>query len=47
MRRDEKETSDKEEHDHCQGCECILKCNEGENYCCWCEERMAKEKGTA
>ena len=33
-----------EEHEHCQGCGCILKCNEGENFCRWCEERMLKEK---
>ena len=33
-----------EEHDHCKDCDCILKCNESENYCCWCEERRAKEK---
>ena len=30
-----------EEHEHCQDCDCILKCNESEKYCCWCEERRA------
>jgi hypothetical protein len=33
-----------EEHEHCKDCDCILKCHESENYCCWCEERRAKEK---
>jgi hypothetical protein len=33
-----------EEHEHCIGCDCVLNWNEGENYCRWCEERMAKEE---
>ena len=33
-----------EEHEHCLGCECVLNWNESENYCRWCEERMAKEE---
>ena len=32
-----------EEHEHCLDCDGILKCNESENYCRWCEERIAKE----
>ena len=32
-----------EEHEHCKDCDCILKCNESENYCCWCEERRSME----
>jgi len=33
-----------EEHEHCKDCDCILNWNESENYCCWCEERRAREK---
>ena len=36
-----------EEHEHCKDCDGILKYNESENYCCWCEERRAKEKGAS
>lgn len=32
-----------EEHEHCQACDCVLNWNESENFCCWCEERMAEE----
>ena len=33
-----------ETHEHCVGCECVLRWDESENYCRWCEERMKKEK---
>ena len=32
-----------ETHEHCVGCECVLRWDENENYCRWCEERMEKE----
>ena len=37
-------TETEEPHDHCVGCDCILRWDESENYCQWCEERMEKEK---
>ena len=30
-------------HEHCIDCESVLKCNESENLCRWCEERIADE----
>ncbi len=36
-------TEAEEPHDHCVGCDCILRWDESENYCQWCEERMEKE----
>jgi len=30
-------------HEHCIECENVLKCNESENLCRWCEERIADE----
>ena len=33
-----------DEHEHCVACDCILRWDESENYCCWCEERMKREK---
>ena len=32
-----------EEHEHCLGCDCILRFDESENYCRWCEQRMKEE----
>ena len=29
-----------EEHEHCKGCDCILRWDESQFYCRWCEERM-------
>jgi len=26
-----------EEHEHCKGCECVLRWDESEFHCCWCE----------
>lgn len=34
---------DKDIYEHCVGCECILRWDESEKYCRWCEERMEKE----
>lgn len=34
-----------EEHDHCKSCDCVLRWDEGEYYCRWCEQRMLDEKG--
>jgi len=31
-------------HDHCEECGCVLTSHESEQFCRWCEERMAKEK---
>jgi len=36
-------TEAEETHEHCVGCECVLRWDESENYCRWCEERMEKE----
>ena len=36
-------TEAEETHEHCVGCECVLRWDESENYCRWCEERIKKE----
>lgn len=40
-------TEAEETHEYCVGCECVLRWDESENYCRWCEERMKKEKSNA
>ena len=27
-------------HDHCEKCDCVLRHDESENFCRWCEEDM-------
>ena len=39
-----KQTLIEDIHEHCVGCECILRWDESEKYCRWCEERMEKER---
>ena len=34
-----------EEHEHCKGCDCILRWDESQFYCRWCEEEERKENG--
>lgn len=36
-----------EEHEHCKGCECVLRWDESEFYCCWCEQIILTEKEVA